>query len=396
MKLRNICAVVLVAGIALVTSWNNTIFASKPPHRIERITWFIHPYCWSMTGDEAPNGVDAKKWKACLTWERNNHQKYMQMISRMGAKEAVIIYPIGNSEPMQELMAHARFRLGDQCVIIKRTSVDPEFMNGVQDPIRQFLDDSPLPGRAEWIEAMITSQGKHAARDGLAAELDRELRVACRTIGYDWRPESLEVLYYSRLVAYEIENTFRERNITYEPNLKCVAVGEGFEQCAMTWKGMLPGYLGLSSPIENEARLSVTGQPEVVFGEFKERINLGDEIRLFLWRGAEGESIGLFTRASFCWSDPQQYATVSLKELDLEVSEVRVNQIRGRRANQISTIVLGPRFDPSPAFQPDPDHLRVPIFAGSRRGGDHAYYIVAPAVDPEVFRENLIDAQVSP
>ena len=86
---------------------------------------------------------------------------------------------------------------------------------------------------------------------------------------------------------------------------------------------------------------------------------------------------------------------MSLKELDLEVSKVEVNQIRGQRANQISTITLGPRFDPSPAFQPDPDHLRVPIFAGSRRGGDHAYYIVAPDVDHAAFRQQLVAATVT-
>ena len=98
------------------------------------------------------------------------------------------------------------------------------------------------------------------------------------------------------------------------------------------------------------------------------------------------------TVLKFGWN-PQQYATVSLEELDLEV---RVNQIRGRQANQRSTIVLGPRFDPSTAFQPDPDHLRIPVFAGSRRGGDHACYIIAPGVDSEVFRKNLTDARISP
>jgi hypothetical protein len=86
---------------------------------------------------------------------------------------------------------------------------------------------------------------------------------------------------------------------------------------------------------------------------------------------------------------------VSLKELDLEVSQVEVNQIRGNRANQISTIMLGSRFDPLPAFQPDPDHLRVPVFAGSRRGGDHAYYVIAPGADAPAFREQFVKATVS-
>ena len=126
---RNIGSLGLVLGVALATSGNGTNFAADPPQRIDRITWIIHPYCWSMAGDTIPPDVNVKLWKACLAWERDNHQ-----------------------------------------------------------------------------------------------------------------PETV----------------------------RCTAVGEGFEQCAMIWKGMLPEYLGLATPIENDATLSVTGQLEVVFGKFQE------------------------------------------------------------------------------------------------------------------------------
>ena len=396
MKQRNIITstVVLFSGLTMLL--HSLAFADDAVNRIRRITWIVHPYCWSMAGDTIPANVNVENWKACLAWERDNHQQYMKMISGMEQEEAVVIYPIGNSKPMQELLEHAQSELGDRCVVVKRSSIDPNFLKGVKDPIRQFLGSAELPGKSEWVEAMLTSQGAFDKPEGLAAELEQELHEACQKIGYDWRPESLEVIYYSRLIAHEIEQAFKDRNLVYDPQtVKCMAVGEGFEQCAMTWKGMLPAYLGFSGPIENEATLSVTGQHHVVFGKFQERIDLGNQIRLFLWQGPEGEAVALFTRAAFRWSDPLEFATVSLKELDLEVSKVEVNQIHGRRANQISTITLGPRFDPSPAFQPDPDCLRVPIFAGSRRGGDHAYYIVAPGVELSEFRQQLVKAMVS-
>ena len=387
--------VVFYVVITIVAMTMTLARAEDTPQRIRRMTWIVHPYCWSMFGDGVPAGADPERWKACLTWERDNHKKYMEMISRMEADEAVIIYPIGSSPPMRELQEHAQSELGDRCVVVKRSSVDPNFLLDVKDPIRKYLDDAALPGKSEWIKQMLTSSGTFPEPEGLAKELEQEVREACQQIGYDWRPESLEVLYYNRLIAHEIEQTLIDRNLVYDPQtVKCTALGEGFEQCAMTWKGLLPAYLGLSNPIENDPKLSVTGQPHVVFGKFQERVDLGNDIRLFLWEGPEGEAVALFTRASFRWIDPLQFANVSLKELDLEVSKVEINQIDGSRANQISTITLGPRFDPSPAFQPDPDHLRVPIFAGSRRGGDHAYYIVAPGVDHAAFRQQLLAANV--
>jgi hypothetical protein len=371
--------------------------AAEQPQTISKITWFMHPYCWSMTGDNVPAGADPELWTACLAWERRNHTQYLAMISNMKPDEAAIIYPIGNSEPMRELKKHAKETLKDRCLIITRNSVDPTFLKDVKDPIRRFLSDADLPGREQFIRAALTDSGRRPEPPGLADEIVAEIREACKTIGYDWRWQSLEVIYYQRMIAYDIKQAFGARNLVYEPEaLRGTAVGEGFEQCAMTWKSMLPGYLGLTYTIENDPLLSVTGAPGVVFSDFKERIALPNNVRLFLWEDDDGQSVALFTRTAFRWSDPQLFATISLKGLGLEVSQVEINQIRGRRANQISTITLGPRFDPSFAFQPDADHLRVPIYAGSRRGGDHAYYIVAPGVEHTALRTKLLEAQIAP
>ena len=364
---------------------------------IRQITWFVHPYCWSMSGDNVPAGADPELWAGCLSWERQNHKKYLEMISNMKPDEAAIIYPIGGSPPMIELKQHAKATLGDRCLIVSRGGKDPTFLKDVDDPIRRFLEDKDMPGRKEFVQSMLTSNGQLPEPPGLADQIEAEIREACKSIGYNWRWQALEVIYFNRMIAYDIETTFRDRGLVYDPKtVKCTAVGEGFEQCAMTWKSMLPGYLGLANPIENVAELSVTGEPAVVFGTFKERLSLPNDVRVFLWESKEGHAVGLITKATLRWSDPLLFATISLKGLDLEVSKVEVNQIRGKRANQISTITLGPRFDPSPAFQPNRDHLRVPVYAGSRRGGDHAVYIVAPGVDYAEFRKRLAEATIAP
>jgi len=388
------CFVLLCA--LSTTAFSSPAFAEESATSIRRILFIIHPYCWSMSGDKVPDTWDPTEWNTFLTWELELHKKYQSIISKMDADEAVVIFPIGDSKPMRELKEHARAELGDRCVIVERSSLNPDFLTGVDDPIRKFLDDSRLSGKSEWLQGILTDQGKRDKPAGVATELEKELREACQTIGYDWRPQSLEVIYYNRLVAHEILEKFQERNLTYDPQtVECKAVGEGFDQCAMTWKSMLPRYMKLAKPIENDVALSVPGLYAALSGEFQERVDLGNGVRLFLWLGPDGESIALFTRVSLQWSDPLLYATMSLKELDLEVSGVAINRVRGRMANQMSVITLGPRFDPSPVVQPDPDHLRVPIFAGSRRGGDHAYYIAAPDVDPEKFRAQLVAAELS-
>ena len=148
MKQRNLGALLVALFIVLATSLHGLARADDAAQQIHRITWIIHPYCWSMAGDTVPANADAACWKACLAWERDNHRKYMEMISRMETDEAVIIYPIGNSRPMQELQEHAKSELGDRCVIIKRSSIDPHFLSGVKDPIRKFLEGSDLPGKS--------------------------------------------------------------------------------------------------------------------------------------------------------------------------------------------------------------------------------------------------------
>jgi hypothetical protein len=64
------------------------------------------------------------------------------------------------------------------------------------------------------------------------------------------------------MIAYDIQKAFSERGLVYDPaNVECVASGEGFEECAMTWKSMVARYLGLAHPIENDYELSVSGAP---------------------------------------------------------------------------------------------------------------------------------------
>ena len=90
---------------------------------------------------------------------------------------------------------------------------------------------------------------------------------------------------------------------------------------------MLPHYMGLANPIENEFELSVSGAPFLVTAKFKERIALNGDVRLFLWEGENGQPIALFYQAKARLKDPQLFAHIPLKVFDLEVRGVAPDTI---------------------------------------------------------------------
>ncbi len=362
---------------------------------LSRINWIIHPYCWNMydrmPGGNEPGGCKPELWHACRDRELEIHELHMEFVSSLKPDEALIIYPIGESAPMLRLIQHAKSTLGTRCFVEKRRVGGVQFMEGVEDPIRRFLDDEDLPGRREFIHGALTDLGTREAPAGLAEEVEEEIREACRHIGYDWNYQALKVIYYNRMLAYDIEGTFRGPQgrgpgLTYDPaTVDCMACGEGFEQCAVTWKAMLPHYMGLGKPIENDFRLSMSGAPYLLRAELRERVHLGGDLRLFLWDGVDGERIALFCRASARLRDPQLLACVPIEGLDIEIRNV-------------SNDLLWPAEEPSQApLKAEDGSLRVPVLMGTRRGGGPPYdchYVIARDTTPEGFRSLLVDAEV--
>jgi hypothetical protein len=362
---------------------------------LSRINWIIHPYCWNMYDHMPegckPGGNEPVLWHACRDQELEIHELHMEFVSGMKPDEALIIYPIGESKPMLRLIEHAESTLGARCFVEARRAGGVRFMEGVEDPIRRFLDEEDLPGRREFIHGALTDLGTREAPAGLAEEIEEEIREACGRIGYDWNYQALKVIYYNRMLAYDIEGTFRGPQgrgpgLTYDPaTVDCVACGEGFEQCAMTWKAMLPHYMGLGKPIENDFRLSMSGAPFLMRVELRERVHLGGDVRLFLWDGVDGERIALFCRAAARLRDPLLLARVPVEGLSIEIRNV---------ANDL----LWPAEDSSEScLKREDGSLPVPVLMGTRRGGDppdDSYYIIARDISPEDFRSLLAGVEV--
>ena len=90
--------------------------------RIDRIYFLIHPCCWSMADNPDPDylktyGVHPSEWFAARNLERETNRKQKELIQSMGPNEALIIYPIGQSEPMLDLIATGESALGPRCIV---------------------------------------------------------------------------------------------------------------------------------------------------------------------------------------------------------------------------------------------------------------------------------------
>jgi len=376
-QLASILTVAVCLSSVLVGSADEQ--ANQEPIKINKIYWCIHPYCWSLHEGNIPEGSDPDLWNAVLDWELRVHQLHMDFVSNMKPDEALIIYPIGSSEPMTNLTAHAQKTLGRRCVIPTGGGVAPSFLTDVPDPIRAFLEDDELEGKQEWVHDSLTDKGSWQTPEGLAEELETEIREACQTIGYEWSYEALKVIYHNRVLAFEIEEKLRDNGLIYDPQtVECMAFGEGLEQCAMTWKSMLPHYMGLAKPIENDPSLSVSGAAYLVNAEFKERVLFADDVRLLLWDGEDGRPIALFYRTAIQLKDPQLYAHVPIEGLNLEVW------------------VMNDKFwsAQAPTAMPPAD-LHVPVFTADRTGRNAYYYLIASDISFEDFRERLAGVEIN-
>ncbi|MBM3239194.1 hypothetical protein FJZ31_23110 [Candidatus Poribacteria bacterium] len=353
---------------------------------INKIFWCIHPYCWSMYSD-IPNGCDPKLWNAILAWELRVHDLHLNFVSNMKPDEALILYPIGNSEPMRKLIEHSQKTRRKRFVLVDWQCASMEFLANVSDPIHRFLDEEELPGKHQFIHNMLTDFGRRKVSEGLAEEIEAEIKEACGTIGYDWSYQALKVIYYNRVLALEFEKKFRDQCLVYAPQqVKCVAFGEGFEQCAMTWKAMLPYYMGLTNPIENDFELSVSGAPFLTSARFKELIILSNDVRLFLWEGEDSQFIALFCRAKACLKDSQLFAHIPLEGMHLAVRGVSPDETQHWPVKHPFQSVL----------KSWRGHLLVPIMSALRRNkADEPHYLLASGISLEDFRRQLVNAEIN-
>ncbi len=383
--MRGLKLIVLLMVLACLGSigWVRAAEPNPEPIKINKIHWWIHPYCWSLHGLRAPQGRDQDSWNAEIARELWIHTLHLDLINKMGPDEALIIYPIGSSRPMMQLEEHAKRVLGDRCFILQRRTAGDALFKGIKDPIRRFLDDKSWAERDEWLHNMFTDFGRNEEPKGIRQEMEAEVRAACKKIGYDWPGSALEVAYYQRMIAHDIAAVFRERGLVYDPQtVECVASGEGFEECAMTWKSMVARYLGLAHPIENDYELSVSGFSYLRNATFKERIALSNDVRLFLWEGEDDQVIAMFARAQTALGDPQFYAKLPIDgPLNLEVRTFTDLFWEGKAYTRL------PR-----------GYLYMPVFTATRGAGgddDGCFYLIGSGESYEKFRDRLASAEIT-
>ena len=326
---------------------------------IDRIVFLFHPACWAMSDAPDPEyletyGVRRSWWYAARNRERRVVALQKEFIAAMRPGELLYLHPIGDSGLMRDLKRHALDTLGDRCLVERGAVItEPAGLDGVPEPIRHVLHDPDHEGCAAYWTSIPAEH---------RAPIRSEIEAACARDGYAWGTGALKVIANSYLYARFLETEMAARGFTCDPHtVTAVAFGEGFEQCAMTWKAMIPPILGWRHPVENDYDLSVSGAPVLGGARFVERLALDHDVRLFLWELPNALQLGFYARARCRLADPHYAAHV---DPDGEVLELR--DIRDR--------VLVPGRD---AALTEPDgRLAVPVLSGVRKYREDDCYVV--------------------
>jgi hypothetical protein len=351
-----------------------TVAGSNDPIQISRFTFLIHPASWELAS--LPNSETnwqyvqelerlrggayyaRSEFDELLAIERRVNDKQKQYIKRMRSDEALVILPIGDSASMRDLVRTAEKVLGRRALVVQ----------------------SPEPSPSADYRQLLSADQKAALMD--------EVIESVTNTGYGWTAQGLKVLLYNRMVALEVANMLASRGLTFDPaTVEATAFGEGFEQCAMSWKSLLGHYLGFTKPIETEYELSVSGMPLLRTATFKEQITLQDSVRLYLWQLEDGRQMAFFAKASTRFADPPLFVTLP---------------VRGQIYSEIGAL-LHPQ--PSALFSADivkrgpPQYVRMPVFDGRRMYmqwrppvAEAAYFVASLGFDE--FREAMRTAPI--
>jgi hypothetical protein len=346
---------------------------ARQPLEIKKLYFLFHPVCWALglRGGQPPPSADATTYLACYEREKAVVGRQKEFFTRMRPDEALVLFPIGTEEPMKDLEAAAVAALGRRCIVVRRDPAPlPPAWAGVPNFFERFVSDQPLEGKEAFLRDVPPA---------VRAELEGEIRAARRGGDVGWDVRVLKVLYFSRLCALDLQQAFRERRLRIDPAaVESEAFGEGFEQCAMTWKAMLIPYLGFAKPAVNNFDLSVSGAPYLINARFQERVDLGNHLCLYLWEGTGGRCIGLYARSWCRLKDPPLYARVPVRGLPLEVWEMDKKRWPA---------------DGSP-LQVKDGQLHVPVYNAIRRDHQDGSYVIAEKAPFAEFRRRLVRAAI--
>ena len=361
------------------------------PVQISKVSFLIHPVCWDLAlaegGRMRPDFLyqsftyrggawyDKQEFYEILEWERRVNQKQKEYIRAMGPDEALIIYPIGNRPAMQALEKEGLEKLGRRCLIIRSES--PSANHKVD--YRQLLPDA------------------------VKIELLDDLLEAVRHNSDTWNAQALEVIFYNRMIALEIEREFKKRRLQVDPQrVEALAFGEGFEQCATTWKAMVGTYLGWSRPIEIDYNLSVSGMPLLRGARFKERVAVGEEVRMFLWELEDGRPMAWFARTRGSLAQAQLFVSLpfdlkAFKLFDEIGAQLWPDPVREtQHLGGVHWWWMGPAND-SPLRMDFKGPMKVPVSVGLRQlPTDRNIFIVSGGIPFDEFRQALLQSPIGP
>ncbi len=348
------------------------------PPKISKFNFMYHPVCWSMqmSGDVPGARIPKPHDRFLATFKREVAvvERQKRMMAAMKPDEVLVLFPNGYSRAMFVIEQYATEMLGRRCVIIRNVHPDvPAEWRKLDDPVGRLLDDPLLEGRDQWLEGVPPRLVEQLFDEVRQAHADPVLEVSLSTV---------EVVFASRIFAEQILAEFDRRNLYFDDDtVTGESFGEGFEECAMTWKQMLVPYLGIKQPVPNRYDLSVSGAKFLLNARPTQRLPLDHGTYLYLWEDENGSPIGLFARARCGLNDPPYYVTVTVDQPAIEVWGYG-----------------GGRFHPNPdsSLQPVEGRMKLNVYSGIRRGPDGLFYLRGgPGTTYEQFRDSLVHAPIS-
>mgnify|MGYP001163756107 CR=1 FL=1 len=350
--------------------------------RIDKIYFMIHPCSWVASGgipspaQRQVDGFSLTNWYTALNWEVEVNKRQHELIDNVRSNEMLVIFPSRESNAMRELESHGEKTLGTRCIVCREPDSvplhhEPKVLHEIEEPIKHFLEDEVMEGRDEFWELV---------QPELRSQITEEIRAACTIMGFSWAPSALNLLAISHTYAQEISDAINCRGLVVDANtISSEAFGEGFEQCAMSWKSMIPGHLEWSRPIENNFDLSVSGAHVLFDATFRERVALENDIRLFLWERSHGLPMAMFARATARFVDPGYEVQIPLTNLEVEAWGMQT--------------LLWP--ETKSILKSDNQHLWIPVLSGTAKRPNETCYLVGCNVSYDDFRDILVKAKIS-
>ena len=302
--------------------------------QVERLIVMVHPAIYSASKGEPEF---AAKYFDYIEYEEEVEGRWLEAMGRATEREVLVAC----SPATEGLRESIRSTMGRMGIVVQDNIIN-----------RRDLWDSLLGDEA---------------RLGLG----RDLMAMFWRNGYSWGSGTMVQPVIARGWAERIKVELAERNLAFDPgSVRAEGWGESFEGCVANYSRYLGRYLGLADPIEVEFEMTVPDAPFLLDAKFLERIPLPKDLRLYLWRLADGRLAGWYHRAFASIGDDPLYSSFELGGMRVEV--------RGK----------GELYWPSRESRVswEEGRLRVPV------EGD--YYIIGRDIGADGFRDLLAGAEI--